>query len=269
MPDAAGPLRLAGRQGAAAPHPEPMTATRVLIGCSGWSYEDWRGRLYPDDAPPSSWLQLYGAEFDCVEVNATFYRLPTRSAVARWAESTPSSFTFAVKASRYLTHVRRLQEVGAGLERLRERIAPFAHAGKLGPLLWQLPESFRRDDERLARALAQLDSGRHAFEFRHESWFADDVAALLRKHGAAFVVADSSQRELPIGAQTTDWAYVRFHHGRGRDGNYTERQLQEWAGRLETVQGDLYAFFNNDWQGFAVENARRLRALLGGQRGAV
>jgi uncharacterized protein YecE (DUF72 family) len=237
--------------------------TGVLIGCSGWSYQHWRGRVYPQDAPASKWLELYAAEFDTVEVNTSFYRLPTRQAVRHWADVTPDGFTFAVKASRYLTHVRRLRELDAGLERFRERIEPLEEARKLGPVLWQLPGTFARDDERLAQALAELGPGRHAFEFRHPSWFAADVEALLREHGVALVVADSTRRPMPEGAVTTEWVYVRFHHGRGRNGNYSERQLAEWADRLRRSDGDVYAYFNNDWEGFAVADARRLRALLG------
>jgi uncharacterized protein YecE (DUF72 family) len=239
---------------------------RVLVGCSGWSYPHWRGRVYPKDAPATRWLELYAATFDVVEVNATFYRLPTRKAVEQWARETPRGFTFAVKTSRYLTHVRRLRDIGAGVERFRERIAPLEDAGKLGPVLWQLPANFHRDDERLAAALEQLGPGRHAFEFRHPSWFADDVEALLRAHDVAVVVADSQRRKLPTPKATARWVYVRFHDGRGRDGNYSERQLAEWAARLRGARG--YAFFNNDWEGFAVKNALELRELFGSRAGA-
>jgi uncharacterized protein YecE (DUF72 family) len=234
--------------------------SRILVGCSGWSYPHWRGRLYPEEVPTRRWLELYAASFDVVEVNATFYRLPTRKAVEQWASETPHSFTFAVKASRYLTHVRRLRELDAGVARFRERMAPLQDAGKLGPVLWQLPANFHRDDERLAAALEKLGPGPHAFEFRHVSWFADDVETLLRTHNVAFVIADSRRRKLPVPRATAGWAYVRFHDGRGRNGNYSERQLAEWADRLRRARG--YAFFNNDWEGFAVENARRLRELV-------
>jgi len=232
----------------------------LLVGCSGWSYQHWRGLVYPRDVPAARWLETYSATFDVVEVNATFYRLPTRRAVEHWASETPSGFTFAVKTSRYLTHVKRLRELRAGVARLRERIAPLEEAAKLGPLLWQLPASFHRDDERLAGAVDELGSGRHAFEFRHPSWYVEEVEALLRERDVAFVVADSRRRRLPVPGSTASWTYVRFHDGRGRDGNYSEAQLSEWAGRLRGTRG--YAFFNNDWEGFAVGNALRLRELL-------
>ena len=217
--------------------------------------------MYPEEASPARWLELYAATFDVVEVNATFYRLPTRAAVERWARATPAFCMVAVTASSYPRLGRRLRALGRGAPRLRERIVPLEEAGKLGPILWQLPARFHRDDERLASALEELGPGRHAFEFRHPSWFARDVEALLNEHGVACVVADSRRRVLPVPRRTADWTYVRFHDGRGRNGNYSERQLAEWAARLRRGPRG-YAFFNNDWEGFAVVNALRLRRLL-------
>src|SRR5205807_9442141 len=132
--------------------------------------------------------------FDQVEVNSTFYRLPSRSAVEGWGKLTPGDFVFSVKASRYLTHMKRLTDMETGVERFYERIEPLIEAGKLGPVLWQLPESFRRDDERLASALARLPAGRHCFEFRDGSWFDRDVYALLRDHNVALVIGDHPVR---------------------------------------------------------------------------
>ena len=184
-------------------------------------------------------------------------------AVARWVRSTPESFCFAVKASRYLTHVKRLREMPAGVALLDDRIAPLRAARKLGPVLWQLPAQFRRDDERLASALSALSSGRHAFEFRHTSWFHDDVYALLRKHGVALVVADRGPDPPTRWVDTADWAYVRFHFGRGGGGSYSATELRKWADRISRAPGDVYVYFNNDWEGFAIENARTLRSFLG------
>ena len=137
-----------------------MTASpsgRIRIGCSGWNYPSWRGgAFYPRGLPASRWLAFYAERFDTVEVNATFYRLPHRDAVARWADDTPRAFTFAVKVSRYLTHIKRLRDTAVYIERFLERIEPLADAAKLGPLLWQLPPTFQRDDERLAAALSDL-----------------------------------------------------------------------------------------------------------------
>ena len=235
------------------------------VGCSGWSYPHWRGRVYPERLPQRRWLEHYATFFDTVEVNATFYRLPRQDTVAAWAEETPRGFLFAVKASRYLTHVRRLSDLGRGVERFYERIAPLAQASKLGPVLWQLPETFHRDDDRLARALARLPVGRHAFEFRHPSWFVQDVYALLAEHDAALVLGDHPERRFQTHELTADWTYVRFHHGsRGRRGNYSARELEAWAGRIASwrAEADVFAYFNNDQEGYAVRNAVDLRHRL-------
>jgi uncharacterized protein YecE (DUF72 family) len=233
----------------------------VSVGLSGWNYAHWRdGVFYPPRLPPARWLEHYAERFDTVEVNATFYRLPRRDAVARWVEQTPPGFTFAVKASRYLTHVKRLRELGPGLELFLERIEPLVASPKLGPLLWQLPPTFQRDDDRLAAALAQLPPGlRHCFEFRHPSWFVPETYALLREHGVALVL--TGEHEIC----TAPWTYVRFHRGtRGRRGNYSESELREWAARLRAWSRthDVFAYFNNDWEGFAPRNAARVKELL-------
>ena len=200
-------------------------------------------------------------------MNTTFYRLPAVKAVQGWVEQTPPGFLFAVKASRYLTHVKRLTDLGRGVERFYERIEPLISSGKLGPVLWQLPPTFKRDDERLAAALAALPPGRHAFEFRHETWFADDVYELLRAHGAALVIADRPEiKRFQTHELAADWTFVRFHYGsRGRRGNYSERELEEWARRFEEWRErvEVWAYFNNDWEVFAVRNALWLRRRLG------
>ena len=181
-------------------------------------------------------------------------------------QQTPPGFLFAVKASRYLIHMRKLRDIGQGIGRFYAAIAPLAASPKLGPVLWQLPEWFRRDDERLAETLAQLPPGRHAFEFRHPSWFHADVYALLRAHGAALAMGDSPARPwVPHDVLTADWTFLRFHHGRrGRRGNYSRAELREWAARVRELEAsaEVFAYFNNDWEGFAVRNALALRALL-------
>ncbi len=234
----------------------------IRIGCSGWSYEHWRGRLYPEKGSTALWLERYAEVFDTVEVNASFYRLPTRAAAERWASGTPEGFCFAVKASRYLTHVQRLRDLPDGIRRLEERIEPLRSSGKLGPTLWQLPATFRRDDERLASALASLPPGRHAFEFRHPSWFVDATYDRLCAHGTALVVADRAPGEPTPWIETAPWTYLRFHRGRRRNGGYSRAQLEAWAERIAAASGDLYAYFNNDWEGLAVEDALALMSLL-------
>jgi uncharacterized protein YecE (DUF72 family) len=231
----------------------------VRIGCSGWMYDDWRGRLYPEGLPKKRWLERYAEFFDTVEVNSTFYRLASRDAVAEWVERTPPEFLFAVKASRYLTHMKRLTDLDRGVARFYERIEPMVEGGKLGPVLWQLPENFHRDDERLANALAGLPAGRHCFEFRHPSWFTDDVMALLREHGVALVIGDHPSRPFQTHELTADWTFVRFHYGaRGRNGNYSHAELEVWKRRIAAWRRrvEVFAYFNNDWNGYAVENAR-------------
>jgi uncharacterized protein YecE (DUF72 family) len=238
----------------------------VRIGCSGWNYPHWRERVYPKGLPARRWLRYYADLFDTVEVNNTFYRLPRRESVAAWVEESPADFLFAVKASRFLTHMKRLTDMGQGVRRFYERIDPLVRSPKMGPVLWQLPEGFRRDEERLASALARLPTGRHCFEFRHPSWFCHETYALLREHGVALVIGDHPERPFQRHELTADWTFVRFHYGsRGRGGNYSERELEEWAGRIEgwRARADVYAYFNNDWMGYAVKNGLRLRALLG------
>jgi uncharacterized protein YecE (DUF72 family) len=238
----------------------------VRIGCSGWNYAHWRERVYPKGCPPARWLAFYARMFDTVEVNNTFYRLPRRDAVARWVEQSPEGFCFAVKMSRYITHLKRLTDLEDGLARFYERIDPLARSPKLGPVLWQLPPTFKRNDERLASALQALPPGRHCFEFREPSWYTDEVYAALREHGVALVIPDSPKYPFRALELTADWTFIRFHYGsRGRNGNYSQWELEEWAQQIEAWRRevDVYAYFNNDWEGFAVKNGRRLQQLLG------
>jgi len=237
----------------------------VHVGCSGWNYTDWRGEVYPAGLPAGRWLERYSTLFDTVEVNSTFYRLIARDAVARWVDQTPERFVFAVKASRYLTHVKRLSNMDEGVGRFYERLQPMIEAERLGPVLWQLPESFHRDDERLAAALARFPAGRHALELRHPSWFVPDVHALLREHDVALVIGDHPDRPFQTYQATAGWRYIRLHYGsRGRRGNYSGRELETWAQRLHLwrADGTIYVYFNNDWEAFAPRNASRLRKLI-------
>jgi uncharacterized protein YecE (DUF72 family) len=237
----------------------------VHVGCSGWNYKDWREVIYPKGLPANRWLERYSSLFDSVEVNATFYRLVSREAVARWVKETPAQFVFAVKASRYLTHVKRLTGIAEGTSRFYERLEPLIEADRLGPVLWQLPESFRRDDDRLASALAELPDGRHALELRHPSWFVPEVYALLRGHDVALVIGDHPERPFQTYEPTARWRYIRMHYGsRGRRGNYSEKELEAWAERIHgwRREGTIYVYFNNDWKAFAPRNASQLRKQL-------
>jgi uncharacterized protein YecE (DUF72 family) len=245
-----------------------VSATRrrsLRIGCSGWNYQSWKDEFY-EGKPARLWLQHYAQQFDTVEVNNTFYRLPLTSSVARWVEETPPGFLFAIKASRYLTHIKRLTDMRQGLARYYERIEPLVRTPKLGPVLWQLPRTFKRDDDRLASALAALPPGRHCFEFRHASWFVEPVYELLRARNAALVIGDRPEvKEFQAHVFTADWTFVRFHYGsRGRRGNYSDAELEDWARRFEewNRELDVLAYFNNDWEVFAVRNALWLKRRL-------
>jgi uncharacterized protein YecE (DUF72 family) len=241
----------------------------VRIGCSGWNYAHWRaGVFYPPRLPQRDWLRFYAEHFDTVEINTTFYRLPRADAVARWVAETPRGFTFSVKVSRYITHVKRLTDVAEHLPLLIGRIDALQCSPKLGPLLWQLPPTFRFDPGRLAETLVGLDGrNRHAFEFRHPSWFRSETYSLLREHRAALVVADRPEvRAFQTRELTTDFTFVRFHAGtRGRNGNYSPSELDEWSEQLARWSDDVdvYAYFNNDWEGYAVKNAAYLKRRLG------
>jgi uncharacterized protein YecE (DUF72 family) len=241
-------------------------ARTIRIGCSGWVYRDWRGVLYPPGLAQRDWLARYAEVFDTVEVNSTFYRLAHPEAVERWVEATPPTFLFTVKASRYLTHFTRLRDFERGVGRFYAGIAPLVASRKLAAVLWQLPARQERDDAMLAETLPRLPAGRHAFEFRHPSWFADEVLALLRAHDVALVIGDHPDRPWQPLAVTSPLSLVRLHYGhRGRRGNYSEGELIAWAGRVRELarDADVLVYFNNDWEGFAVRNALRLRELLG------
>jgi len=241
------------------------SAHTIRIGCSGWNYASWKDEFY-EGKPARLWLEHYARHFDTVEVNNTFYRLPREESVAHWVEQTPPDFLFSVKASRYLTHIKRLRDLDQGLRRYYARIEPLVRSTKLGPVLWQLPPNFRRDDERLAAACAAFPAGRHCVEFRHPSWFAEEVYAILREHGVALVIGDRPEvKPFQALVVTASWTFVRFHYGsRGRRGNYSEAELEEWARRFEEWSTDVevLAYFNNDWEVFAVRNALWMKRRL-------
>jgi uncharacterized protein YecE (DUF72 family) len=236
----------------------------VRVGCSGWNYRSWKEPVY-HGRPASQWLTLYAGRFDTVEVNATFYRLPTRAAVERWVEQTPDGFIFTIKGSRYLTHYTRLTRMREGWDLLWSRIEPLAQSGKLGPILWQLPERFTRDDDRLESALEALPPIGHCFEFRHASWFCDPVYEILERHRAALAIGVQPDRPFQELRLTTGWTLIRFHYGhRGHRGNFSESELAEWRDVIADLRAEarVFAYFNNDWEAFAVKNAQRLRRLL-------
>jgi len=233
----------------------------ILVGTSGWQYDSWRARFYPRGLPARDWLAWYASRFPVVEVNNTFYRLPAEATFERWRDETPAGFTFVLKASRLITHLRRLRDARDAVELLwsrAERLGP-----KLGPILFQLPPRFPVDPSRLAAFLGVLPKQmRAAFEFRDPSWHRDDVLGLLDRAGAAWVMADRPGARVPRVA-TGGWAYLRLHQGRADQPGYTRRKLWTWAGRLsELPVREAYAFFNNDELAAAPHDAATLADLL-------
>ncbi len=241
-----------------------MTA-RYLVGTSGWNYPHWRGRFYPRRLPASEWLAYYARWFRTVEVNSTFYRLPASTVFAAWRAVVPGTFTFSIKASRFITHIKRLRAGRAPVRRLLGRARSLRRA--LGPVLFQLPPTFACDEARLTAFLAGLPPGRrYAMEFRHESWHRESVYALLRRHRVACCISDGPEIPRYL-VRTAPFVYVRLHGPGGIGaGRYSEARLRWWAGHIRDVAGGRTAFvyFNNDQEGFAVKNAARLVELLGG-----
>ncbi len=236
----------------------------MLIGTSGWQYADWKGRLYPRGMPQARWLPYYAEHFRTVEVNSAFYRLPDEETFMRWGQSTPPDFVFAVKASRYLTHVRRLRDPAEPVERLLDRATGLG--AKLGPVLLQLPPNFRADLPALQATLEGFPRHvRVAFEPRHESWHTDATFALLGEFDAAFCLSDTRGRRTPI-RRTASWGYVRFHEGRSAPAPcYGRAALRSWAKRLGNLWDagdDVYVYFNNDRGGCAVRDAHRFAGAV-------
>jgi uncharacterized protein YecE (DUF72 family) len=233
----------------------------VFIGTSGWQYDHWKGRFYPRDLPKSRWLGFFGARFPTVEVNNSFYRLPSEDSFARWRNETPPGFVVAVKASRYITHIKRLSDPKDPLTLFWSRARLLRE--KLGPVLFQLPPRFRADVPRLTRFLEALPSGiRAAFEFRDASWETEEVFTLLDRKGTALVIPDRPGLKAPI-VVTGGWSYVRFHQGGRATPSYTMAKLRRWADRIEKLQArDIFIYFNNDSAGAALRDADALRELL-------
>jgi uncharacterized protein YecE (DUF72 family) len=255
--------------------PSRVRLGAIRVGCSGWVYRHWRGHFYPASLPSTRWLEHYAEAFNCVETNGTFYRLPEEHTFADWAARTPGRFRLAVKASRYLTHMKRLLDPEEPLQRLLSRAS--ALGVRLGPVLYQLPPDLTRDDDRLRQFVDALPGHavwqgrrrrlRHVVEFRHPSWYVAATYDTLSSRGVTLCLHDKqgSAIDTPsIGPLT----YVRFHGSSGRyHGRYGAAALERWAARLteERVRGRaVWALFNNDPDGAAVDDARCLRTLMDG-----
>lgn len=238
----------------------------IHVGTSGWIYGHWEGIFYPEDLSQGEYLPFYADSFSTVEINNTFYRLPEAGTVENWEERAPEGFLFAVKANRYITHMKNLLDPEEPVERMMDRIRRLED--KLGPILFQLPPQWNVNAERLRNFVAVLPEGyQHVFEFRNSTWYTEEVYEILEESGCGFCIHDSKDAPAPQ-KFTADFTYVRFHGSQETSGGkYRPDHLQEWAEKLAAWEErglEVYAYFNNDWQGFAIENARELKERLEG-----
>lgn len=243
---------------------------KLLVGTSGYNYKHWGdGVFYPPELSQRNWLEYYAEHFNTVELNVTFYRLPQTSAFLSWEKRTPADFKFALKGSRFITHIKRLKECEDSLSLFFTRANELKE--KLEVVLWQLPPGLKKNMERLEHFCQLISENkeakevRHAFEFRHHSWFSDDVYSLLQKNNFSLCIAHSNRwpyREVV----TADFVYLRFHGGEVLySSNYSEEELSDWAKKAGKWLGegrDVYAYFNNDAYGYALFNALRFRELV-------
>lgn len=243
-----------------------MMMGQVFVGTSGYSYKHWKGILYPPGLPQSRWLECYCQHFDTVELNVTFYRLPARKTFDGWYAKTPAGFCFAAKGSRFITHIKRMKDCRQPIRTYKEHAAGLG--AKLAVVLWQLPPNLHYSKERLAGFCGLLRDAyhetRHAFEFRHKSWLQDDCYDILTSHGFALCIPLSPDYPR-VERMTAPFSYIRFHSGEVLgDSCYTDEELTQWATKLRAwrQERDLYIYFNNDAQGFAIDNAKTLRDYL-------
>lgn len=237
---------------------------QFYIGTSGWHYVHWRDRFYPAKLPKAKWLEFYASNFNTVELNNSFYRLPTEAAFTTWRDSSPSDFVYAVKVSRFITHIKRLKNTGDAVEKFINRARILGE--KLGPLLYQLPPNMHRNDEVLESFISSLPDGvRHVVEFRHQSWLDEEVFQILRRYNTGFCVFDMPSISCPLIA-TADFAYIRFHGSSALYSScYSDEELTGWGNRLADLASKLkvvYVYFNNDVEAFAIRNAVTLRNYL-------
>lgn len=238
----------------------------IRIGTSGWHYDHWAGPFYPADLPKDKWLGYYTQSFDTVELNNTFYHLPKEESLKRWHKLAPKNFLYAVKASRYITHIKKLKDVSEELIRFLDLAALLGK--KLGPILYQLPPSLHKDINRLESFIKLLPKKQPAvFEFRHSSWYSEDTYQLLKRFGVGFCIHDLPGNESPR-VITGDIIYVRFHGTTGRySGCYSKSMLANFAKWLKDHAKDvrsIYVYFNNDEAAYAIRNAKELKKLLRG-----
>jgi len=241
-----------------------MTQSRTVhIGTSGWHYKHWRGPFYPEKLASSKMLEFYAQHFDTVELNNTFYRLPSERGVEQWREGSPKGFCFAAKGSRYLTHMKKFKDPEQGIARFFERIEPLGR--KLGPLVFQTPPWWEANAERLDGFLAALPPRRrYAFELRNPTWHTPEIYRILRRHNAAFCIFEIAGFRSPLEI-TANFTYVRLHGpGGAYQGSYPPSTLEQWAGRIRDWRDlrAVYLYFDNDQAAYAVENALALKRLV-------
>lgn len=240
--------------------------TDIRIGTSGYHYKHWLGRYYPEGTKANEMLAHYARNFDTVELNNTFYQLPEGATFDSWRKNTPADFLFAVKGSRFLTHMIKLKDAQRGLRNFLPRAERLR--SKLGPILWQLPPGWKVNVERLEEFLSLLPKEhRYTFELRNETWMTGEVLDVLRKHNAAFCIYELAGYQSPLEV-TADWTYVRLHGPTAfkYQGSYTDEQLAGWAERIRNWSRTLkavYVFFDNDDSAYAVHNAIALKRMLG------
>lgn len=247
-----------------------MTPARLHIGTSGWSYPHWKGPFYPAGAHDDALLELYADRLRTVEINSSFYGTPARETLLSWRDAVPRGFVFAVKANRFITHMKKLREPARTLRPFLESVAVLGE--RLGPILFQLPPHWHFDEMRLSGFLDALPGGyRYAFEFRDQSWWNPRTLRRLEEHEAAWCIFDLDGRLSPR-KLTTDFVYVRLHGPDGPyRGRYDRQTLAGWAGAFSTWlrQGrEIYCYFDNDDRGYAVLNACELASMLRGKRRA-
>jgi uncharacterized protein YecE (DUF72 family) len=237
--------------------------SQIRIGTSGWNYPHWKEIFYPTDCPKSKWLEYYTRHFDTVELNATFYRQPKVKTFENWYLRAPENFLWAVKANRYITHIRRLKEPQESLGRFYEGISVLKE--KLGPILFQLPPSLSYDEDVFQQFCKYLDPAhRYTLEVRNPAWIDDRLFAILEEHNMAFCIADTADRFPYQEAVTTDFVYIRLHGSQKLYASeYSEEELKNWAKKIKKWGKETYVYFDNDFSGYAVKNAKRLRELLG------
>jgi len=241
-----------------------MRRGQALVGCSGWQYKHWRGDFYPADLPLSQWFDYYARRFDTVEINNTFYRLPERATFAAWRRRAPAHFIFSVKASRFLTHMKKLKDPEEPLHRLFTRMR--ALGTHLGPVLYQLPPGWKPDVERFALFLAALPhDAQHVVEFRERSWYAPEIRALMERRHVSMCLHDMPGSATERG-RVGPIVYVRFHGATSKyGGGYPAERLRGWAEWLNAQRdagSDVYAYFNNDVGGHAPRDAVALRRAM-------